>query len=68
MVSQLDELKTEIDAMRIVYDKNSTKKSSLSEEMGELTESLKKLQKQAKKKKEVLVELEKLSGQDLRVL
>ena len=40
----------------------------MEEEKKELAENLKTVQKTVKKKKEVSVELEKLKGQDMRVL
>ena len=52
----------------MTYDKSNSRKEEVTEEKKELVENLKKIQKQAKKKKEILSELQKLSGQDLRVL
>ena len=45
-----------------------TQKNEFEEEQKELADNLKKAQKTGKRKKEVLNELEKLAGQDLRVL
>jgi hypothetical protein len=54
--------------MRLAYDKSTARKDEIAEEKKDLGENLKRLQKQSKKKKEVLQELQKLGGQDLRVL
>ncbi len=54
--------------MRLAFDKANARKDEIASEKKELAENLKRMQKQAKKKKEVLAELEKLKGQDLRVL
>jgi hypothetical protein len=54
--------------MRLAFDKANARKDEIAGEKKELAENLKRMQKQAKKKKEVLSELEKLKGQDLRVL
>lgn len=54
--------------MKLTYEKSTQKKTEIEEHKIELADNLKKLQKATKKKKEVLVELEKLGGQDLKVL
>ena len=54
--------------MRLAFDKANARKDEIASEKKELAENLKRMQKQAKKKKEVLTELEKLKGQVLRVL
>jgi len=48
--------------MRLAYDKSTARKEEMAGEKKELAENLKRMQKQAKKKKEVLTELEKLKG------
>lgn len=46
----------------MTYDKSISRKEEVTEEKKDLVENLKKIQKQAKKKKEILSELQKLSG------
>lgn len=52
----------EVEQLRLTFDKANARKEEIVEEKKELTENLKRMQKQAKKKKEVLQELQKLSG------
>ena len=64
----IDGLKSSIGSLKVTYEKQAAKKAEIEESKKELVESLKKVQKQTKKKKEVLNELQKLGNQDLRVL
>jgi len=68
MVKTLDALKAEIGTSQNKMEHMQTSKNECEEEKKDLVDGLKKQQKTSKKKKEVLTELEKLQGQDLRVL
>lgn len=54
--------------MKTTYEISYQKKSQFEEEKKEMAEQLKSQQKQAKKNREIVTELQKLSGQDLRIL
>ena len=51
-----------MDQLRLTYDKSTARKEEVTEEKKQLVDNLKGIQKQAKKKKEILTELQKLSG------
>ena len=68
MVVTLEGLKAEIGASQHKAEQMQANKNEFEEEQKDLVDSLKSTQKAAKKKKEVLTELDKLQGQDLRVL
>ena len=68
MVTVLDGLKAEIGKSEIQTESLQKQKTDLEEEKKELAENLKTTQKAVKKKKEVVAELAKLGGQDMRVL
>ena len=61
-VVAIDGLKEGISSLKATYEKQAVKKAEIEDEKKELVESLKKVQKQTKKKKEVLTELEKLGN------
>ena len=61
-MQQIDTIKAEVDQLRLTYDKSTARKEEISEEKKDLVEGLKRIQKQAKKKKEILTELQKLKG------
>ena len=62
VVDQLDQLKEEINRNQITQESLAQQKNTFEEEKKELAENLKKAQKVNKKKKEIIVELEKLRG------
>jgi len=62
MVKQIDELKNNIDTFKVEYERATQRKDQIEEEKKDLSENLKKISKQTKKKKEVLTELQKLGG------
>ena len=68
IVAQLDAFKDEIEESQARAQTYTHQKSSLEEEKTDLASSLKKNKLEVKKKKEVFKEVEKLQGQDLRVL
>jgi len=68
IVEQLDTLKEEINRYQISSESLQQQKQAFEEEKKELADNLKKVQKVAKKKKEIITELEKLRGQDVNVL
>ena len=51
----IDGLKASIVSLKTSYDKQASKKNEIEDEKKELVESLKKVQKQTKKKKEVVL-------------
>jgi chromosome segregation ATPase len=61
-------MKGQIESMKTTYEISYQKKSQFEEEKKEMAEQLKSQQKQAKKNREIVTELQKLSGQDLRIL
>lgn len=67
-VENLDQMKGQIESMKTTYEISYQKKSQFEEEKKEMAEQLKSQQKQAKKNREIVTELQKLSGQDLRIL
>lgn len=68
VVDQLDQLKEEINRNQITQESLGQQKNQFEEEKKELADNLKKVQKVTKKKKEIIVELEKLRGQNVEVL
>lgn len=67
-VVQLDAFKAEIDESQARAQAFTQSKQALEEEKTEMSGNLKAVKTEVKKKREVLKEVEKLSGQDLRVL
>lgn len=67
-VENLDQMKGQIETMKTTYEISHQKKGQFEEEKKEMAEQLKSQQKQAKKNREIVSELQKLSGQDLRIL
>ena len=67
-MENLDQMKGQIESMKTTYEISYQKKSQFEEEKKEMAEQLKSQQKQAKKNREIVTELQKLSGQDLRIL
>jgi hypothetical protein len=67
-VAALDIYKADINTYTGKVEQLQTKKTTDEEEQKEMAESLSADMKGNKKKKEVINELEKLKGQDLRVL
>ena len=68
MVTVLDTLKADIGKSEVTTESLQHQKEEFEEEKKELAENLKSTTKNVKKKKEVATELQKLSGQDMRVL
>lgn len=55
-------VKADINNLKVYYERHSQRKAEMEEEKKDLSENLKRVQKQAKKKKEVITELEKLGN------
>lgn len=67
-VAQLDEFKKEIASSQVQFEKLTEKKKEFEETKKENVDKLKTMQKESKKKNEVLSELKKLGTTDIRSL
>jgi len=61
-VAQIDGFKEEITNLKFHFEKQNAKKAEIEEEKKDLVENLKKINKQTKKKREVLTEIQKLGN------